>query len=116
MRTYLIFREYIPIFDFSKPNFLIFAGRTSAALECKSENDQLINMNKQRFFFSGVTTYFPIISVSHVKINNYQTQSLMKSFLLHLTSSGLDLKLKIEISIEVFLIRNFWTRIYSVNT
>lgn len=43
-----MFIEYIPTFASSKANFLIFAGRTSASLQCKSENDQLMNTNKQR--------------------------------------------------------------------
>lgn len=49
MRTDTIFIEYIPTFAFSKANFLILAGRTSAALQCKSGNDKLMNINKQRY-------------------------------------------------------------------
>lgn len=41
--------DYIPAFAFPKANFFIFAGRTSAALQCKSENDQLMTTNKQMF-------------------------------------------------------------------
>lgn len=49
MRTYMMFIEYIPTFTFSK-TYLVFSGRTSVALQCKSENDQLMDANKKRYF------------------------------------------------------------------
>lgn len=45
----MMFIEYIPTFAFSKTYFLVFSGRTFFALQCKSENDQLMDANKKRF-------------------------------------------------------------------
>lgn len=113
MRTYMMFIEYIPTLAFSRANFLIFAGRISAKLECKSENDHLMNTNKQRCFLWShhlLPEY-----LSHLKINKYQAQNSVKSFLLRLMSYGLNLKLKTEMKKEPFLMRNFWTRKRSAN-
>lgn len=96
-----MFIEYIPTFAFS--NQTSWYLQEEHQLHCNTKVKMIswwIQTNKD--IFSGVTTCFLSTFVSHLKINKYQAQNLVKSFLLLLKTYGLDLKLKTEMNKDFF--------------